>query len=72
VLPLACSTREHHMRAEVAMEFFYHQPSSFLIISALSPLGNEAKKYFCNLRNGIFLALGNSTTILMTYILQQK
>lgn len=34
------------MRAEVAMEFFYHQPSSFLIISALSPLGNEAKKIF--------------------------
>ena len=56
--------------------FFYHQTSSFLIISAaLSPLGNEAKKIFCNLRKGCIFSpvdLGFFATILMTKIRQWK
>ena len=41
--------------AEVDMaEFFYHQPTSFLIISALSPLGNEAKKNIFAIREMVY------------------
>ena len=58
--------------AEVDMaEFFYHQPTSFLIISALSPLGNEAKKIFLQSEKWYIFSFSFSA-ILMTYIPEQK